>query len=293
MRTIKVGSRDSLLAVAQTKLVMEAIQRANPELNLELVTMKTTGDKILDKSLDKVGGKGLFVKELDDALLSEQVDITVHSLKDMPMEVNPDLPLVAFSQRGDPRDALVLPQGGAQKPELNMGTSSLRRKLQLAKLYDSPNFSLVRGNIITRLRKLDEGQYTALILAAAGLERAGLGSRICRRFDPVTEMIPSAGQGILAVQGRLGEDYSFLQPVNSPESACMALAERGFVTRLDGGCSSPMAAYAQVHGQELRLTGLYYHAPSGEYSVETAVASVAEAEKTGIALAEKMLRQWT
>ena len=111
MRTIKVGSRDSLLAVAQTKLVMEAIQRANPELNLELVTMKTTGDKILDRSLEKVGGKGLFVKELDDALLSEQVDITVHSMKDMPMVVNPDLPLVAFSQRGDPRDALVLPQG--------------------------------------------------------------------------------------------------------------------------------------------------------------------------------------
>ena len=229
---------------------------------------------------------------LDDALLSEQVDITVHSLKDMPMEVNPDLPLVAFSQRGDPRDALVLPLGGAEKPELNMGTSSLRRKLQLAKLYDSPNFSLVRGNIITRLRKLDEGQYTALILAAVGLERAGLGGRICRRFDPVTEMIPAAGQGILAVQGRLGEDYSFLQPVNNPESSYMALAERGFVTRLNGGCSSPMAAYAQIHGQQLRLTGLYYHAPSGEYSVDSAVASLEEAEKTGTLLAEKMLRQW-
>ncbi|MGI5958472.1 MAG: hydroxymethylbilane synthase [Massiliimalia sp.] len=292
-QVIRIGSRDSLLAVAQTKLVMEQIQRCNPDLRLELVTMKTTGDRILNKSLDQVGGKGLFVKELDDALLEEKVDLTIHSLKDVPMEINPDLPLVAMPQRGDPRDALVLPEKQEFScTEEKIGTSSLRRKLQLTKLYDQPGFDLVRGNIITRLNKLDAGNYSALVLAAAGLERVGLGHRISRLFDPVDEMIPPAGQAILAVQGRKGEDYSFLEPVNDPVSQIMAQAERGFVTALNGGCSSPVAAYAQVHRTEVKLTGLYYDEPSGEYSIDCITGSTEEAQKLGIALAEKMKQEW-
>lgn len=291
-KVIRIGSRDSFLAVAQTRLVMEQIQRCNPQLQLELVTMKTTGDRILNKSLDKVGGKGLFVKELDDALLEGQVDLTVHSLKDVPMELNPDLPLVALTERGDPRDTLVLPQEGNGPVEQKIGTSSLRRKLQLKKLYPEAGFDLVRGNIVTRLNKLDAGNYTSLVLAAAGLERAGLGNRIGRLFDPVEEMIPPAGQAILAIQGRKGEDYSFLQQVDDLHSQYMAAAERGFVTALNGGCSSPVAAYAQVSGTELKLTGLYYDEPSGGWSVDSITGQAEQAKALGVALAEKMKQEW-
>lgn len=292
MRVIRVGSRDSLLAVAQTRLVMDEIQRANPKLQLELVTMKTTGDKILDRTLDQIGGKGLFVKELDDALLEDKVDLTVHSLKDLPMELNPDLPLVALSKRGDPRDALLLPQTPSGAPQDKIGTSSLRRKLQLEKLFDSPEFAPVRGNIVTRIKKLDEGNYTSLVLAASGLERAGLQDRIHHCFDPVTEVIPAAGQGILAVQGRKGEDFSFLEPIRCEASQYMAAAERGFVGFLDGGCSSPVAAYARIEGRRLLLTGLYYDEKSGEYSVDSACGDPSEARELGMRLAEQMKQKY-
>ncbi len=159
MKKIRIGSRDSALAVAQTQLVIQEIKRIYPELLIELVTMKTTGDKILSKNLNEIGGKGLFVKELDEALLSGRVDYTVHSLKDMPMEVNSELPVLAYLEREDPRDVLVLPQPLVKEnsPVIKVGSSSLRRKLQFKKLYPEAEFSLARGNIVTRLRKLDEG----------------------------------------------------------------------------------------------------------------------------------------
>ena len=176
-RKIRVGSRDSKLAVVQSEIIMDLIKKSHPELELELITMKTTGDLILDRSLDKVGGKGLFVKELDHALRDGKIDIAIHSLKDMPMETPEDLPLVAFSKREDPRDVLVLPQGAdnpdAEKP---IGSSSARRNLQMKKLYDIPTSS-VRGNVITRLNKLDRGDYSALVLAFAGLKRLDLEER--------------------------------------------------------------------------------------------------------------------
>ena len=170
-----LDSRDSALAVVQSRLVMDALQAAHPDLELELVTMKTTGDKILDRTLDKVGGKGLFVKELDVALREGRVDLTVHSCKDLPMEVPEDLPLAAFPRREDPRDALVLPRDTAEldfsKP---IGCASLRRRIQLLKLFPQARVEPVRGNVLTRLDKLDSGQYGALVLAAAGLKRLGL-----------------------------------------------------------------------------------------------------------------------
>lgn len=291
MRTIKVGSRDSLLAVAQTKLVMEAIQRANPELNLELVTMKTTGDKILDRTLDQVGGKGLFVKELDRALLSGRSDLSVHSLKDMPMEVDERLPLLAFSSREDERDALVLPQGVAeldiQKP---IGCSSLRRTLQLKKLYPQMEFKSIRGNVQTRLAKLDAGEYSALVLAAAGLKRLGLEERISRYFTP-EEVIPAAGQGILAVQGRAGEDYSYLKEYDCREARIAALAERAFVRYLNGGCSSPVAAHGVVTGEKLQLTGLYYRETDGAWWTGSIQGETDQAEQLGEALAKKLMEK--
>lgn len=252
---IRVGSRDSRLAVVQSELVMDALRKGNPAIELELVTMKTTGDKILDRTLDKIGGKGLFVRELDAALREGRVDLTVHSCKDLPMEVPEDLPLAAFPRRGDPRDALVL-RRGADRLEGPIGCSSLRRKLQLQALFPGVEVLPVRGNVLTRLQKLDGGQFGALVLASAGLTRLGLEGRIDRYF-PVDEILPAAGQGILAVQCRKGFDTAFLDCVRDREAALCALAERAFVRELDGGCSSPVAAHAVVEGDALTLTGLY------------------------------------
>ena len=183
MKRLRAGSRESLLAVVQTETVMDAVRTWDPTIHIELVTMKTTGDKILDRTLDKVGGKGLFVKELDAALLDGQVDFTVHSCKDLPMELDPRLPLAGFSHREDPRDALVLPLGvGELDPTKPIGCASARRTLQLRRLFPGQPVAPVRGNVQTRLRKLDEGQYAALVLAAAGLRRLGLEERIARYF---------------------------------------------------------------------------------------------------------------
>ena len=254
---LRIGSRESRLAVIQSRMVMEAIAKAEPAAELELVTMKTTGDKILDKTLDKIGGKGLFVRELDQALREGKVDFTVHSLKDMPMEVPEDLPLAAFSSREDPRDVLVLPEGVTElDPSKPIGCSSRRRQLQLKKLFPEMRIEPVRGNVQTRLAKLDAGQFSALVLAAAGLKRLGLTNRISRYFEP-EEILPAAGQGILVVQTRKGMNTDCLRLVHDEETACCAKAERAFVRELNGGCSSPVAAHATVDGETLTLTGFY------------------------------------
>lgn len=287
-RKIRVGSRESRLAVAQSRLVMDAIRKAHPEIELELVTMKTTGDLILDRPLDKVGGKGLFVKELDRALLEGRIDLSVHSLKDMPMEQPEGMPIVAYSKRADPRDVLVLPENAAAlDPEKPIGCSSARRALQLKALLPGMRVESVRGNVQTRLAKLDGGQYAALILAGAGLGRLGLESRISRTFSP-EEMLPAAGQGILAVQGRAGEDFSFLDCVDDEDARCAALAERSFVRALNGGCSSPIAAYAVPLGERLTLAGLYYDDATGNHWVDSMEGRRSDAETLGILLAEKV-----
>ena len=285
-RKIRVGSRDSKLAVVQSEIIMTLIHEAHPELVLELITMKTTGDLILDRSLDKVGGKGLFVKELDHALRDGKIDIAIHSLKDMPMETPEDLPLVTFSKREDPRDVLVLPKGADQPDaEKPIGSSSARRNLQLKKLYDEHTAS-VRGNVITRLNKLDRGDYGALVLAYAGLKRLNLEDRISRVFEP-SELIPAAGQGIIVVQGRLGEDFGFLDCINDKKAEIEALTERAFVRALDGGCSSPIAAFAQVEDDKVRLAGLYYKEEEDDYIT----GEITGNHKDGEALGKKLALQ--
>lgn len=255
---IVIGSRDSKLAVVQAQMVIDFLREAHPGCEVGLATFKTTGDKILDRRLDQIGGKGMFVKELDAALRAGSCDYTVHSCKDLPMEVPDDLPLVCFSSREDPRDVLVFPQG-ASEPDwsLPIGTSSRRREIQLRTLFPEVTFASVRGNLQTRLRKLDEGGYGALVLAAAGLKRMGLADRI-GRYLTVDEVIPSAGQGVLAVQGRVDADASLFDGFADVDVADAVLAERAFVARLDGGCSSPIAAHAQVDGDSIVLRGLYY-----------------------------------
>lgn len=291
MKLIKIGTRESRLAVIQAEMVADYIRENCLDMEPELVTMKTTGDKILNKTLDKIGGKGLFVKELDAALLDRRSDISVHSLKDMPMEVSEELPLLGFSKREDPRDVLVLPKGKKELDKaLPLGCSSARRILQLKKLFPDMEVKSIRGNVLTRLEKLDRGEYSALVLAAAGLKRLGLEERISRYFT-TEEMIPAAGQGILAVQGRQGEDYSYLNGFYEEESTCCALAERSFVRALNGGCSSPIAAYAVIENEKLKLTGFYAAEESNVYVTSQIEGSPREAEQLGARLAKELLER--
>ena len=285
---IRIGSRDSILAVRQAELIRDRISQEHPELDIRIITMKTTGDKILDKSLAAIGGKGLFVKELDRALLDGRIDIAVHSLKDVPMELNPDLPLLAFGKREDPRDVMIYRQGLSELPEnAVIGTSSRRRELQLKKLCPAYTFRGIRGNVQTRMRKLEEEGYDGTLLAAAGLKRLGM-EHVIGQYFSVDEIIPAAGQGILAVQGRRGEDYSWLACVDDPESRAAAAAERAFIRKVGGGCTSPSAAHAQVSGNEVKLTGLYYNEDSREYSVDSVISEIGRVQGAAENLARKL-----
>ncbi|MBQ3305650.1 MAG: hydroxymethylbilane synthase [Clostridia bacterium] len=284
---IVVGSRESRLAVVQSMTVVDFLRAKHSGTDVELLTMKTTGDRILDRTLDKVGGKGLFVKELDVALRQRRADVTVHSLKDMPMEVPKDLPLLCCSRREDPRDALALRAGVEMKPDLVIGTASLRRTIQLKALFPDCEIRPVRGNLQTRLRKLDEGQFDALVLAAAGLMRLGLEARISRYFS-VEEIIPAAGQGILAVQGRADFDRTLLEGFADADAWCAATAERAFVRQLDGGCSSPVCAHAALDGESIHLTGLYYEVSDGSWRKGSVDGPREAAERLGIELAQAL-----
>lgn len=270
MSVLRVGTRASALAQAQARMFAAAVEAARPDVTCELVPMTTTGDRILDRPLAQVGGKGLFVKELDRALRAGEVDVTVHSCKDLPMETPDDLPLVAFSKREEPCDAIVLPEGvDGSAPgfdlesylrgsDLPVGCSSSRRRVQLGRLMPGVAVESVRGNVNTRLAKLDSGQFCALLLAAAGLVRLGLGARVHRRLG-ADEMLPAAGQGIVVAQARAGEDVSWAAAFDDASSRACALAERAFVRALDGGCTKPCAAHATYdeRSREVSLRGMY------------------------------------
>lgn len=294
MKKLRIGSRDSQLAVAQTMLVIDKLQQLLPNTTIELITMKTMGDRVLDRALDQVGGKGLFVRELDDALRSEQVDLTVHSLKDLPAELPEDLPLGAFFERGDPRDALIFAQGVTEETLLTkggvIGSSGKRRIFQLGQRYPQAQFALMRGNVQTRLRKLAEEPFDATVLAMAGLTRLGLSAMAGRIFS-TDEVIPAAGQGILAVQCRKGFVLPELERINDGSSQAAALAERSFVRRLEGGCSAPTAAYAEVSGQELRLTGIYVEEATGCFARGSLCGAMSESERIGEKLAMLLKQQ--
>lgn len=290
-KVITIGSRESKLALIQTEMVRDFIKHKYPEYQVNILAMKTTGDIILDRTLDQVGGKGLFVKELDKALLERKSQLCVHSLKDMPMEIPEELPIIAYSKREDPRDVLILPKGETEfcydKP---IGSSSFRRTLQLKALFPEAEFKSIRGNVLTRLQKLDGGEYGALVLAAAGIKRLGLEARISRYFEP-HEIIPAAGQGILAVQGYRGEDYSYLNGYGDMDAASAAVAERAFVRTLQGGCSSPTAAYASIEEDKMQLLGLYYNECTGMHYTGTIQGNKENAENLGRMLAEELRKK--
>ena len=287
-RQIRIGSRDSVLAIKQAEIVIASVKAKFPTINFELVKIKTTGDKILDKNLDAIGGKGLFIKELEQALIDGKIDLAVHSYKDMPYEEMDDLPIVALSKRESPFDVLVLP---LHTDHLNMekpiGSCSPRRTIQFNKMYPTSYAKAVRGNVLTRLSKLDKGEYSALILAQAGLYRIGLHDRISRVFT-ADEMIPSASQGILAIQGRSGENYSYLDCFHSHDSEIISKAERQFLKTLGSDCTSPVAAYAQVKGNEILLKGMYV-SDSGSIATGSINGEADEAEFLGSSLAEQLM----
>lgn len=292
---VTIGSRDSRLAVIQSEIVIEAIEAFNKErglkgeeaVNPQLITMKTTGDKILDRTLDKIGGKGLFVKELDKALRDGRADLTVHSLKDVPMEVPEDIPLLAFSKREDPRDVLILPEGRDNIDlSIPIGCSSQRRSIQIKKIFPEAQVKPIRGNLQTRLRKLETGEYGAIMLAYAGIKRLGLTERVWRIFE-TDEIIPAAGQGILAVQGRRGFDPYFLADFDDKDGRDAAMAERSFVRALDGGCSSPIGAYAVPKGDIITITGFYADGEGNSF-VKKVTGEREDGNKLAAWLAEEM-----
>lgn len=294
MKKIVIGSRASRLAVIQSELVMKEISAAFPEYELELNTMKTTGDKILDKTLDKIGGKGLFVKELDRALMDGTADMTVHSLKDLPQEVPAEIPLAAYSVREDPRDVLILPEGREDLDmSLPVGTSSLRRSLQIKDLYPGVTTAPVRGNVETRLRKLDEGQFSALIMAAAGIKRLGLSHRISRIFEP-EEFVPASCQGILGIQARRSDEelmHRVLPQINCRESELSAAAERAFIRAIGADCGSPDTAFSQINDGKMYIIGFRYDTERNLIIRDSVIGDAEDAALLGKELAERLLAQ--
>ena len=278
MIEIKIGTRSSPLALAQTKIIADEIMHSWPDVQIKVVGIRTSGDKhLLPFSSDPYGIKGMFTLEIEQELREGKIDFAVHSLKDLPAETNPQLPIIAYSRRASPFDALV---GGGEV----IGSSSLRRRLQLERLYPDRKIIPVRGNINTRLKRLDDGEYSGLVLAVSGLERLGLGGRIARVFSP-DEILPAPGQGILACQGRAGGDYGYLSCVNNECSRDCALAERSFARALGAGCSVPVGAYAVVHGDMLTLRGLYIEETTREFRRGELTGRRCDAERIGQELA--------
>ena len=272
MHEINIGTRSSPLAMAQTKIIADMIMRFNPDIKINIIGIKTSGDKhILPFSNNPSGIKGMFTLEIEQALLEGKIDFAVHSLKDLPAELSPSLPIVAYSRRANPFDALI---GGGNI----IGSSSLRRRLQLERIYPDKKILPIRGNVNTRLKRLDNGEFSGLVLAVSGLERLGLADRITHIFSP-DEIMPAPGQGILACQGIADRDYSYLSCVDDKNSRDCAIAERSFAHALGAGCNVPAGAYAVVDGDMLTLRGLYidertYNFHSGKITGKRYEASI-------------------
>ena len=297
MTVLTIATRESPLALWQAEYVQAQLQRAHPGLTVNLLGMTSRGDQLLDVPLAKVGGKGLFVKELETALLERRADIAVHSMKDVPMEFPEGLGLGVICEREDPSDAFVsnhhssveaLPAGSV------VGTSSLRRECQLRARRPDLQVRFLRGNVNTRLRKLDEGEYDAIILASAGLIRLGFAERIASKLA-VEDSLPAGGQGAVGIELRREDErvLELLQALHHEPTAQRVTAERAMNQRLQGGCQVPIACYAEhlAGGQRLRLRGLVGK-PDGSLLLRAeGEAAVADAGKLGIQVAEALLAQ--
>src|SRR5262245_17139065 len=281
-----IGSRGSQLALWQARWVQGRLASLGIETRIEII--KTTGDRVTSVPLSSVGGKGLFTKEIEEALLARQVDLAVHSLKDLPTEIAAGLQIAAVPEREDPRDAMV----GRRLDELGrgakVGTSSLRRSAQLRCLRPDLEVESVRGNVDTRLRKLDEGQYAAIVLAAAGLTRLGWANRIAESLPPEV-MCPAVGQGALAIETRDGENVC--QALDHAATRAAVTAERAVLRSLGGGCLTPIGAHARVEQEGLRLMAIVISTDGAQSVRDSAAGPANEAERIGRELGERLLRQ--
>ena len=294
-KTWKIATRQSPLALWQANYVKDRLQQLYPDLIVELVPMVTKGDVILDSPLAKIGGKGLFVKELENALLNKEADIAVHSMKDVPMQFPEGLGLAVICKREDPRDAFVsnsyrtfaeLPQGAV------VGTSSLRRQCQLKALRPDLDIRSLRGNVGTRLSKLDNGDYDAIILASAGLIRLGLEDRIAS-FIEVEQSLPAAGQGAVGIECRTDDVQvkQLLAPLADAETTCCVLAERAMNNHLQGGCQVPIGGYAVLQQGQLYLRALVGNVDGSQIIRAEGKSAVKNADVLGVQIAEQLLAQ--
>lgn len=293
--TIRIATRQSPLALWQANYIKQRLEKVHHALQVQLVPMTTEGDKHLAMPLLKVGGKALFVKELEQAILENRADIAVHSMKDVPMDFPDGLGLAIICERDDPRDAFVsnhyakfdlLPFGA------NVGTSSLRRQCQLRALRPDLNIQHLRGNVNSRLRRLDDGEFDAIVLAAAGLLRLQMADRINQYFDP-QHCLPAVGQGAIGIEYRLADQkfYELVSPLNHTTTWHCVTAERALSRKLGAGCQVPVAGYAQVDGSQLQLRALV-GSPDGKLLLRsTSQALFTEAEQLGTRIAEDLLTQ--
>ena len=257
-QTIRIGTRGSQLALTQSRWVQAGLQQRHPQLSVDLTIIKTAGDRFLDQPLSAIGGKGLFVKEIEDQLVAGSVDCAVHSMKDVPSELAPGLVIAAIPQREDPRDVLIA-RGGATLDRLargaRVGTSSLRRMALVLAARPDLDVRNLRGNVDTRLRKLDAGELDAIVLAAAGLRRLGITRSEGVLFDPL-EFVPAIGQGALAIETRNDEVATLLAPFDDEPTRIAVSAERAFLLRVGGSCRTPLAAHATLTGGTLEMRAL-------------------------------------
>lgn len=292
-KTIKIGTRGSQLALWQANWVKSELEKKNPGLAVEIIKIKTTGDKILDVPLAKVGGKGLFVKEIEEALLRGDIHLAVHSMKDVPTDLPKELHLSAITEREDPRDALISKDKRLfnELPErAKIGTSSLRRQAQL--LHIRPDFRIqqLRGNLDTRIRKLTTEDLDAIIVAAAGVRRMGWQDKITEYLS-IDDSLPAIGQGALGIECRIDdkEINNLLEPFNHHETSVCVKAERALLKKLEGGCQVPIAAYGIIKDKKINLMGLVASVDGTEMHKEKIEGKLEDAEKIGIELAEKLL----
>ena len=294
--TLRIGTRASQLALWQANWVKSELEKKHPGLEVTLTKIKTQGDKILDVPLAMVGGKGLFVKEIEEAMLRGEIDIAVHSMKDVPTFFPEGLALRCITEREDPRDIVVLRPGFKSFRDLpqgaRIGTSSLRRKAML--LHLRPDFQMVdiRGNVETRIRKLTEDNLDAVVLAAAGMHRLGFTGQI-GEYLPTDVSLPAIGQGALGIESRIAdaEVNALIDFFNHPETAAAVKGERAVLRRLEGGCQVPIGAYGEVKDGQLTLTGVVASVDGARFLKKTVVCKPEESEKVGISLADDLIIQ--
>ena len=291
---LRIATRKSKLALWQAEHVAGLLRAAHPGLDIQLLPLTTQGDRIQDRSLAAIGGKGLFIKELEIAMQERRADIAVHSMKDVPAEMPEAFQIGAVLERADPHDALICPQGIAGLEDLpqhaRVGTSSPRRQAQLYAARPDLRIETLRGNVDTRLRRLDAGELDAILLACAGLERLGLKSRITVRLDP-NVCLPAVGQGVIGIECRSDDaaTHTLLQALEHPATRCVLEAERAFAARLGGSCQSPIAAHAQLQADELLLTGLVAEPDGSRMYRDSIGGSRHQAASLGRQLAERLL----